>query len=92
MNILGFKNGNAIVRQYNNLKIGVQIKRACATSMFTIGALSARHREPVTTIMGGVLSCMYIKEASELWKRAQILKPQVNAIIKRARQIKKATK
>ena len=89
MKISRITRGTGIVRQYDRAKLGAAVKGTCAAAMFSLGAFSAVNRRPFGTIMGGTLSCMYVKELEIYLNLAQDLKPHVNEIVKRAKSIYK---
>ena len=89
MKISRITRGTGIVRQYDRAKLGAAVKGSCATLMYAAGAFSAMNKMPLSTMMGGFMSCMYVKELEIYLNFAQDLKPQVNEIVKRAKSIYK---
>ena len=89
MNVSRITKGNSIIRTYERVKLGAKVKGTCAACMFSLGAFSAMNRRPFGTIIGGAMSCMYVKELETYLNLAQLLKPEVNKIVKRAKNIYK---
>ena len=89
MKISRLTKGNSIIRNYERVKLGAKIKGTCAAGMFTAGALFASNRIATGAIFCGLNSCMYIKDLETYLNLMQYLKPEVDKITRRAKNIYK---
>ena len=85
MRISHIAKGNGTIRKYERIKLAAKVKGTCAAGMFTAGAIFASNQSGIGAVLCGLNSCMYIKDLEKYLNFMLFLKPEVVAIIQRAK-------